>query len=98
MLRIRRFPYVHNFNPRSREGSDAEEAPQYPVAEISIHAPAKGATLSTQGIENGIQNHFNPRSREGSDEKLRLEIDEVNISIHAPAKGATYTGSQRETF
>ena len=22
MLRIRRFPYVHNFNPRSREGSD----------------------------------------------------------------------------
>ena len=56
-----------NFNPRPREGSDAglsdsERALGY----ISIHAPAKGATIfivvsSLKGV------YFNPRPREGSD-------------------------------
>ena len=44
-----------DFNPRSREGSDLYDTTALPDAKISIHAPAKGATLSTQGIENGIQ-------------------------------------------
>ena len=33
------------FNPRSREGSDCYRAFISPHARISIHAPAKGATL-----------------------------------------------------
>ena len=34
--------------------------------EISIHAPAKGAT-SAGTMQTGIIYYFNPRSREGSD-------------------------------
>ena len=33
------------FNPRSREGSDYNSRYCYCVANISIHAPAKGATV-----------------------------------------------------
>ena len=58
---------MQNFNPRSREGSDrrhgAGAAAEYP---ISIHAPAKGATLGHRDA-GARARHFNPRSREGSD-------------------------------
>ena len=33
------------FNPRSRGGSDAKEAPAHGQPGISIHAPAEGATI-----------------------------------------------------
>ena len=36
---------VFNFNPRTREGCDANNQHSYPIAfSISIHAPVKGAT------------------------------------------------------
>ena len=35
-----------DFNPRSREGSDTGEQPKARISNISIHAPAKGATTS----------------------------------------------------
>ena len=34
-----------NFNPRSREGSDQDADGYYAYFQISIHAPARGATL-----------------------------------------------------
>ena len=41
----RKFPSFLNFNPRSREGSDAALfSPTFSPISISIHAPAKGAT------------------------------------------------------
>ena len=57
---------------------------------ISIHAPAKGATLTVCRWRRASGRYFNPRSREGSD----LQVAKSNpanqgISIHAPAKGAT---------
>ena len=55
---------------------------------ISIHAPAKGATLNLYRVVR-LFNHFNPRSREGSDRFSALSDAENSISIHAPAKGAT---------
>ena len=57
---------IDNFNPRSREGSDPDDPDKDKDGEISIHAPAKGATavLCTQ---TDCHFHFNPRSREGSD-------------------------------
>ncbi len=60
---------------------------------ISIHAPAKGATVFTSNKKFRWLN-FNPRSREGSDDQLD-SIKEVmdKISIHAPAKGATRNSS-----
>ena len=56
-----------NFNPRSREGSDAvKEKYQRDTGEISIRAPARGAT-PTSLCPHSAQVNFNPRSREGSD-------------------------------
>ena len=37
---------LRNFNPRSREGSDGTKLPSTRFTVISIHAPAKGATVS----------------------------------------------------
>ena len=36
---------VKYFNPRSREGSDYNSNSKYSGKTISIHAPAKGATI-----------------------------------------------------
>ena len=78
-----------DFNPRSREGSDKNMTRETAVIEISIHAPAKGATVHTRK-GSALHRNFNPRSREGSDAagtSVMLEVP--TISIHAPAKGAT---------
>ena len=54
------------FNPRSREGSDCAVVPCGLCQLVSIHAPAKGATLAyLQSLSLCFR--FNPRSREGSD-------------------------------
>ena len=62
--------YTHgcdHFNPRSREGSDILSMPDKADAlQISIHAPAKGATIIARARFH-INTNFNPRSREGSD-------------------------------
>ena len=55
---------------------------------ISIHAPAKGATIPFISFNHLLVN-FNPRSREGSDSERNNGGTCVHISIHAPAKGAT---------
>ena len=39
------FPLEEDFNPRSREGSDGIMEFEQFISDISIHAPAKGATL-----------------------------------------------------
>ena len=57
----------HNFNPRSREGSDIDRNVCRCVYRISIHAPARGATDLGRSTSAGVMD-FNPRSREGSDE------------------------------
>ena len=76
------------FNPRSHEGSDDELQAKIDTVNVSIHAPTKGATLSTKVQSTGAR-CFNPRSHEGSDDwnlwKQRWKV----VSIHAPTKGAT---------
>ena len=54
------------FNPRSREGSDIVDTRGETYIDVSIHAPAKGAT-SIVNIHSIFKFCFNPRSREGSD-------------------------------
>ena len=69
-----------DFNPRSREGSDDSDDGYYYKFNISIHAPARGATYSGKNIEKEIE-HFNPRSREGSDTIRRTQsgyVDDFN--------------------
>ena len=56
---------VRYFNPRSREGSDHVASFNENTANISIHAPARGATKTR--VMCIFRYNFNPRSREGSD-------------------------------
>ena len=61
---------VLNFNPRSREGSDVVPDADAFFRQISIRAPARGAT-QLGSLQNAHTVHFNPRSREGSDRCMR---------------------------
>ena len=62
-----RFAVLRNFNPRSREGSDTAIFYLLFIGQISIHAPAKGATSQVFSMIF-LTLYFNPRSREGSDQ------------------------------
>ena len=62
-------PALHvlsRFNPRSREGSDDKQIAKNIGVSVSIHAPAKGATLR-ELLQYQAHLCFNPRSREGSE-------------------------------
>ncbi len=84
------------FNPRTRAGCDLAEGtvPADPGI-VSIHAPARGATLWV-GAYWSQQSSFNPRTRAGCD--LRGGPGAAGllvVSIHAPARGATgYMGQE----
>ena len=85
--------HLVDFNPRSREGSDASKTFAFDnIIDISIHAPAKGATSDLEFGEM-FSADFNPRSREGSDASMDEHTACATISIHAPAKGATTKNS-----
>ena len=78
-----------SFNPRTRMGCDPHTCchPIFPI-DVSIHAPAWGATCATIGLQSSSQS-FNPRTRMGCD-GTGCDIQTVfEVSIHAPAWGAT---------
>ena len=84
----RRIMRSTHFNPRSREGSD-DCVKQYDRHEsISIHAPAKGATVTpADGWVKGLISIHAPAK--GATLSRSRTCDAGKISIHAPAKGAT---------
>src|SRR6185437_8509634 len=55
---------------------------------VSIHAPAKGATVRGVFDAAGLTS-FDPRPREGGDHRAGRSYAALWVSIHAPAKGAT---------
>ena len=57
-------------------------------AKISIHAPTRGATLTSMFLST-CSGNFNPRSHKGSDYDMVEPDDDCRISIHAPTRGAT---------
>ncbi len=79
-----------SFNPRPREGGDFRCIRRIPArVDVSIHAPAKGATF-VRYVVASVGNCFNPRPREGGDiHSIDAAITILRVSIHAPAKGAT---------
>ena len=59
-------PLPIRFNPRAREGRDFNRPYWQRVDDVSIHAPARGATLAA--LQSGFRYYrFNPRAREGRD-------------------------------
>ena len=55
---------------------------------VSIHAPARGATLDGLGVRLG-RDRFNPRPCTRGDEHGQVGLELLPVSIHAPARGAT---------
>ena len=82
---------TRDFNPRSREGSDSPMWRFCWRSNISIHAPAKGATGS------GLPSPSCPRPFQSTLPRRERPYTVIYtpsshwISIHAPAKGATIT-------
>ena len=83
-------PCAAHFNPRSREGSDADNRPSLMRAMISIHAPAKGATAD--GCEKVCGVVFQSTLPRRERRRTGAKRCAAWISIHAPAKGATHSG------
>ena len=63
------FDVTVHFNPRSREGSDSRAGALVRGYDISIHAPAKGATLDAQGnrLDPSFQSTLPRRERRVQD-------------------------------
>ena len=55
-----------SFNPRAREGRDKAIGGKASPEQVSIHAPARGAT-ATRRAPRGRVDCFNPRARVGRD-------------------------------
>ena len=79
---------IGHFNPRSREGSDQGDRRGARQEQISIHAPAKGATigLTYKYIAVTISIHAPAKGATHCPDEV---VFHLAISIHAPAKGAT---------
>ena len=76
------------FNSRSRVGSDRLNAVLAELGEVSIRAPAWGATAQAHHPGYG-RGGFNSRSRVGSDKDDPADFFVRAVSIRAPAWGAT---------
>ena len=84
----KRNPDPQNFNPRSREGSDAfSTSSGFSSLGFQSTLPRRERLRSAPHVLHGF--NFNPRSREGSDGYVLRILHSSGISIHAPAKGAT---------
>ncbi len=56
------------------------------VMPVSIHAPARGAMVTSSPLCQSLS--FNSRTREGCDPNFEKVISVYAVSIHAPARGA----------
>ena len=63
---------------------------------VSIHAPARGATIPVHKTVSGCTG-FNSRAREGRDRSGQLGSVRARVSIHAPARGATLVKTHART-
>ena len=79
---------ARRFNSRSRMGSDSPPLPVEPPLEVSIHAPAWGATVSASSSPLHCQFQFTLPHGERLEEKSKTK-EVRSVSIHAPAWGAT---------
>ena len=77
------------FNPRSREGSDEDVTTKVDSLEISIHAPARGATDFSDFFKFFLRISIHAPARGATVDPFFGSLDHV-ISIHAPARGATF--------
>ena len=83
------------FNPRSREGSDiCHQLFVKCEFDISIHAPARGATCVALACGSKSTN-FNPRSREGSDPRRSISKSKSISDFNPRSREGSDESSQR---
>ncbi len=76
------------FNPRSREGSDAEGFENLAAYIVSIHAPARGATI-VMILRDWVKSVSIHAPARGATAMVDAIVGHEHVSIHAPARGAT---------
>ena len=77
------------FNPRPRAGGDiGNTCSPLPIFWVSIHAPARGATLVARDEFHRQQVSIHAPAR-GATQKEKRARRLLDVSIHAPARGAT---------
>ena len=80
---------LHRFNPRAREGRDLHAvADALERFEVSIHAPARGATAGRRDTARNGQVSIHAPARGATTLPVDPQLAE-QVSIHAPARGAT---------
>ena len=82
------------FNPRPRAGGDSPLTSHARYRRVSIHAPARGATLQRSGQRAGRAVSIHAPARGATRGRRHDVIDRYGVSIHAPAQGATCVGAQ----
>jgi len=76
-----------SFNPRARAGRDVSRVTAYDDYIVSIHAPARGATLHEKF--RSWRSWFQSTRPRGARPRRGTLFCRVFVSIHAPARGAT---------
>ena len=77
------------FNPRAREGRDYIGVCDSISRRVSIHAPARGATVDLiEGVNRIVVVSIHAPAR-GATSRKRIKWFCNSVSIHAPARGAT---------
>ena len=71
---------LHYFNPRSRMGSDVQEADNNTMLDISIHAPAWGATFVIGIIHRAINISIHAPAWGATPPLARLLVDLMNFN------------------
>ncbi len=87
----------HGFNPRARAGRDAETGCRNQAAQVSIHAPARGATNRRVMVTDKETVSIHAPAR-GATTPFLTACFSRSVSIHAPARGATLSGAQAMRF
>ena len=88
---------VRCFNSRARMGRDPCRQTFSSMRDVSIHAPAWGATVSKQGGISKTQFQFT-RPHGARLEKMSKYARKKAVSIHAPAWGATHSLGVEQTL
>ena len=83
------------FNSRAHEGRDLLTMYLMALAQVSIHAPTRGATRKT--VKPVVRHGFNSRAHEGRDKQYDSDRAAWTVSIHAPTRGATPTDGATDT-
>ena len=89
-----RWTWHRCFNPRPRAGGDdSARVQQHAVTDVSIHAPARGATRRP-GQRPSCQWRFNPRPRAGGDTRWQTGRAIAELFQSTPPRGGRLESSR----